>query len=298
MATKKPPKGPKKKVPKKSPKKKATKKVTKKKATTKKVRRLPENARVYHTDGRWRDKDDNLVDPPGREPAYRANSDGTFTPFRPREKHKKTKQAPRAFPKPIPQASLRTASIAKVIGERKMYHDPGIAAVIQEASFKELKNRLLIAHQRMAEHDVTAYPKISENRDFTIDSELAVEIDGITPAEAITLVRTYFKVPPGMYVSIGWRWENVPDMIQQSFPLFNTATNEVVERKSKNALYQLQTSYSKVDRRVRGVYDLAEKTLGKVFRKARESGDRLDAPRELYIRVHWNPYDLEPSREE
>lgn len=268
---------------------------------SKKVKKLPLNAKVYYPDNKWRDATGNLTSAPTNEPTYRINADGTYTKvslskLQKEIKKKKTTKKPR--PKPsepkkeekieVPLESLLAHPIplATLLGQRILPFTREVAETIQEATGIDLKKRLEMAVRELERRGFEAIYRFSQGS-LTIDSELDITIPSKVSLESILkIAREVLKIPPGTFPSIGWRFEQVPDLIQTTFPLIDTRTGAMVKQKTKDAIYQIQSGYLHKTRTINNLEKIASTMLENLYKKHPD----IRRPTQLYIRINWNPF--------
>lgn len=281
---------------------------------SRKLKKVPPNAKVLYPDKKWRDATGNLTSSPSTDtPTYRINADGTYTKvslskLKKEIEKKKTAKKPKP-PEPRQEEKIEIAleallahpiPLATLLGMRILPFSREQAETIQEATANDLKRRLEMAVRELEKRGIEALYRFSQGS-LTIDCELDILIPPNVSLESILKIsREVFKIPPGTFPSIGWRFEQVPDLIQTTFPLIDTRTGAMVKQKTKDAVYQIQSGYIHTTRAINKLDDIASIMLKNLFQKH----EQVQKPTHLYIRVNWNPFKnkngdpLVPTRQE
>lgn len=281
----------------------ATRKITNKKE-------LPHNAKVLHPDGKWRDKKGRITKRPIDEPSYKYDGKHyrKYSPPAPKSKKSKKpkkakKQEPAVITESIPQRLWKPKTLGELLGKRNLRYDSqDVAAAIQEATARDIENRMLLASRALEALGIPTDVKISVSPDLTINTELAIHIQGVSIREIFELMKENLTFPPTVWGSLGFRFAELGDKIRGSFPVVSARTGDIVaSKKNKLDAYQVQSGYMQKDTALRNIWRFAESFIFKIYSKDNEDKNR---PVEIFVRMHWNPFmdddgkPLAPTRQE
>ena len=176
---------------------------------------------------------------------------------------------------------------------------PDILALIADATEAQIRDMLDKARSGLTSTKETAnleikrpldvLTRIHVNRDKSIDSELTIIVPrGMSPRRMIVALERYTSKIPDTWVSVGVR---VPPRPEETVSgLFVDLKSHKPKKRGKGA-YQAGTYYQHSDSQK---YNFA--TGRKIVSNFANAGRRK--PEQVYIRIHWNPDNRKPTRED
>lgn len=175
---------------------------------------------------------------------------------------------------------------------RKPYTVPkGLIPTHAEGVEKAFARMMEQARAHLSSEGLESRAIVNLNQNYTVDADLTVEVPRGTTVRSVLLdlehaLRGISRIK-GSWVSVGIRVPPSPSEHKTGL-LVSRRTGEPL--RGGKGVYQAGTYYQRLDRRA-STFATGKAIVKNFARKGRRK------PTQVFVRLHWNPYDMKPTRE-